>query len=47
MPLDRVVAALLERAQPLAQARAVAPVEAPRGLVADEGAIEPLDISRG
>ena len=46
MPLDRVVAALLARAQPLAQARAVAPVEAPRGLVADEGAIEPLDISR-
>jgi len=46
MPLDRVVAALLARAQPLAQARAVAPVAAPRGLVADEGAIEPLDISR-
>lgn len=46
IPLDRLVAALLERAQPLAQARAVAPVAAPRGLVADEGAIEPLDISR-
>ena len=46
IPLGSLVEALLERAQPLASAQAVAPVEAPRGLVRDDAPVEPLDISR-
>mgnify|MGYP005805852757 CR=1 FL=1 len=46
MPLDALVAALLERAQPLAAARAVAPVEAARGLARDGAPVEPLDVAR-
>ena len=46
IPLDALVAALLERARPLASAQAVAPVEAPRGLSRDGFAVEPLDLAR-
>ena len=46
IPLASLVEALLERAQPLASAQAMAPVEAPRGLVRDDGPVEPLDIAR-
>jgi indolepyruvate decarboxylase len=46
IPLAALVEELLRRAQPLASAQAVAPVEAPRGLARDEAAVEPLDISR-
>lgn len=47
IPLARLVEALLERARPLANARAVAAVEAPRGLVPDGAAPEPTDVARG
>lgn len=46
IPLAALVEALLERARPLASVQAVAPVAAPRGLVRDAGAIEPLDVAR-
>ncbi len=46
IPLGFLVEALLERARPLASAQAVAPVQAPRGLVRDDAPVEPLDISR-
>lgn len=46
IPLARLVEALLERAKPLANVRAVAPVEAPRGLVKDGAAPEPTDVAR-
>ncbi|MBL0142412.1 MAG: indolepyruvate/phenylpyruvate decarboxylase [Betaproteobacteria bacterium] len=46
MPLASLVEALLERAQPLASAQAVSPVEPPRGLVRDAAAVQPLDVSR-
>ena len=46
MPLEALVEALLERAQPLARAQAMAPVEAPRGLVRDATPVVPLDVAR-
>ena len=46
IPLASLVAALLERAQPLASARAMALVEAPRGLERDGAPIVPLDVAR-
>jgi indolepyruvate decarboxylase len=46
IPLAALVEALLERASPLASAQAVAPVEAPRGLVHDDAPVEPLDLAR-
>jgi indolepyruvate decarboxylase len=46
IPLDALVAALLERAKPLAAARAMAPVESPRGLTRDGAPVVPLDIAR-
>lgn len=46
IPLARLVEALLARATPLANARAVAPVEAPRGLVKDGAPPEPTDVAR-
>jgi indolepyruvate decarboxylase len=46
IPLASLVTTLLERAQPLARVQAVAPVQAPRGLVADGAAVEPLDVAR-
>jgi len=46
IPLAALVEALLERAQPLASARAMALVEAPRGLVRDGAPIVPLDVAR-
>ena len=45
-PLGALVEALLERATPLAAARAMALVEAPRGLVRDASPVTPLDIAR-
>jgi indolepyruvate decarboxylase len=47
IPLARLVEALLARARPLANARAVAPVEAPRGLAKDGAPVEPTDVARG
>ena len=46
IPLASLVEALLERAQPLASARAMALVEAPRGLVRDGAPVVPLDVAR-
>jgi indolepyruvate decarboxylase len=46
IPLAALVEALLGRATPLASARRVAPVEAPRGLARDGSAVEPLDVAR-
>jgi len=46
IPLGALVEALLERATPLAAARAIAAVEPPRGLVRDAAPVVPLDISR-
>jgi len=46
IPLDALVEALLERARPLAAARAMAPVESPRGLIRDGAPVVPLDIAR-
>ena len=46
MPLEALVAALLERARPLAAASAMSPVPAPRGLVRDEAPVVPLDVAR-
>jgi indolepyruvate decarboxylase len=46
IPLASLVATLLERAQPLASAKAVPAVEAPRGLLADGAPVEPLDVAR-
>ena len=46
LPLAAVVQALLDRARPLAQARPVAPVEAPRGLPRDGAPVQPLDVAR-
>ncbi len=46
IPLGALVEALLAQAQPLAAARAVAPVEAPRGLVRDGASVAPIDIAR-
>jgi indolepyruvate decarboxylase len=46
IPLGALVEALLERATPLAAARAMALVEAPRGLVRDASPVTPLDIAR-
>jgi indolepyruvate decarboxylase len=46
IPLDLLVESLLERAQPLASAQAMAPVQAPSGLARDGAPIEPLDVSR-
>jgi indolepyruvate decarboxylase len=47
IPLAALVEALLARARPLANARAVAPVEAPRGLAKDGAPVEPTDVARG
>ena len=46
IPLASLVEALLERAKPLATARAMALVEAPRGLVRDGAPVVPLDVAR-
>ena len=46
IPLGALVEALLAQAQPLAAARAMAPVQAPRGLVRDDTAVTPIDIAR-
>ena len=46
IPLASLVQALLERARPLASARAMTPVQAPRGLARDGAAVEPLDVAR-
>jgi indolepyruvate decarboxylase len=47
IPLAHLLEALLVRARPLANARAVAPVEAPRNLVRDGAPVEPTDVARG
>lgn len=46
IPLASLVQALLGRAKPLARATALAAVQAPRGLVRDGAAVEPLDVAR-
>ena len=46
IPLDVLVEALLERAKPLAAARAMAAVEAPRGLARDCAPVVPIDLAR-
>ena len=46
IPLASLVQALLERAKPLASAKALAPVEAPRGLTRDGAPVTPLDVAR-
>ncbi len=46
IPLAALVAALLERARPLASARGVPPVHAPRGLARDGAPVEPVDLAR-
>jgi indolepyruvate decarboxylase len=45
IPLAALVEALLAQAEPLAAARAVAPVLAPRGLVRDDAPVAPIDIA--
>jgi indolepyruvate decarboxylase len=47
IPLAALVEALLARARPLASAQAMGLVPAPRGLVRDGAAVEPLDVARG
>jgi indolepyruvate decarboxylase len=47
VPLDPLVQALQARARPLARAERVPSPAAPRGLVADERAVEPADIAAG
>ena len=45
IPLASLVDALLERATPLASAKAMAAVQAPRGLARDGAPVQPLDVA--